>query len=70
MFSVPKDLREILENCLGEEPTPQVLNTYMPEVRRVIYNLLQGLQAKQPSWYRAVAASGRGTPPSYLNNRA
>jgi hypothetical protein len=70
IYSVPKDLREVLENCLGENPSPQVLNTYMPEVRRVIYTLLQGLQAKQPLWQRAVTANGRGTPPSYLSSRA
>jgi hypothetical protein len=48
VYAVPKDLRDILENCLGEDPSPQVLNTYMPEVRRVVYTLLQGLQSKQP----------------------
>jgi hypothetical protein len=48
VYAVPKELREILENCLGEDPSPQVLNTYMPEVRRVCYTLLEGLQSKQP----------------------
>jgi hypothetical protein len=66
VYGVPKELREILESCLGEDPSPQVLNTYMPQVRRVLYTLLQGLQAKQPVWQRAVAANGRGTPPSYM----
>jgi hypothetical protein len=72
IYSVPKDLREILENCLGEDPSPQVLNTFMPEVRRVLFHLYQGLQAKQPFWQRAVMenGNGQGTPPSYMDSRS
>jgi len=51
--SVPGDLRGVLEQCLGEEPSPQVLAVYMPEVRQILYTLLQGLRSKQEAW-RAV----------------
>jgi hypothetical protein len=30
VYGVPKELREILESCLGEDPSPQVLKTDMP----------------------------------------
>jgi len=51
---VPRDLRSVLEQCLGDDPSPQVLETYMPQVRQILYTLLQGLRSKQEAW-RAVA---------------
>ncbi|KAF9072366.1 hypothetical protein BDP27DRAFT_1217713 [Rhodocollybia butyracea] len=53
IHSVPKDLRVVLEQCLAEDPSPQVLNVFMPQIRQVLYRLLHGLQAKQDAW-RAV----------------
>ncbi|EIN03888.1 hypothetical protein PUNSTDRAFT_21230, partial [Punctularia strigosozonata HHB-11173 SS5] len=47
IYSVPADLRLVLENCLGEEPSPEVLDTYMPDIRRILYALLEGIQRKQ-----------------------
>ncbi|KAG7443356.1 uncharacterized protein BT62DRAFT_982073 [Guyanagaster necrorhizus] len=50
IHSIPTDLRTVLEQCLAEDPSPQALAVYMPEVRRVLYKLLKGLQAKQDAW--------------------
>ncbi|PBK91757.1 hypothetical protein ARMGADRAFT_931676 [Armillaria gallica] len=50
IHSIPTDLRTVLEQCLAEDPSPQALALYMPEVRRVLYKLLKGLQAKQDAW--------------------
>jgi len=50
IHSVPKELRTVLEQCLAEDPSPQVLAMYMPEVRQVLYKLLQGLQQRQEAW--------------------
>lgn len=50
IHSIPQELRTVLEQCLGEDPSPAVLETYKPEVRKVIYKLLRGLQARQETW--------------------
>jgi hypothetical protein len=57
VHSVPRDLRTVLEQCLGEDPSPEALSTYMPEVRKILYALLQGLRSKQEAW--RVASGGR-----------
>ncbi|KAH7908347.1 hypothetical protein BJ138DRAFT_1115925 [Hygrophoropsis aurantiaca] len=59
--SVPARLRTELEICLGEDPSPQNLNLYMPGVRQLLYEILQGLRSKQSAWR---AASGR--PPMVI----
>ena len=46
----------MLESCLGEDPSPETLERYMPEVRQVLYRLLKGLQSRQDAWR---ASSGR-----------
>ncbi|KAF9451174.1 hypothetical protein P691DRAFT_797255 [Macrolepiota fuliginosa MF-IS2] len=51
-----EDLRTVLEQCLSNDPTPEMLNEYMPGVRKVLYRLLKGLQARQQAWQ---SASGR-----------
>ncbi|KAG6902480.1 hypothetical protein C0995_016057 [Termitomyces sp. Mi166 len=55
IHSIPGELRVPLEQCLGEDPSPEILESYMPEVRRVLYKLLRGLQARQDQW-KAVGA--------------
>ncbi|KAL0581770.1 hypothetical protein V5O48_000247 [Marasmius crinis-equi] len=50
IHSIPKDLRIVLEQCLAEDPSPDVLATFMPEVRRVLYRLLRGLNSRQDAW--------------------
>lgn len=67
IYSVPKDLRDVLENCLGEDPSPQVLATYIPEVRRILFNLFQGLQNKQEAYKKSFM--GRSTPPYFAERR-
>ena len=53
VYSIPGDLRLILERCLSEEPSPEVLEMFMPQVRLVLFNLLKGLQNRQESWQMA-----------------
>ncbi|KZT21166.1 AIP3-domain-containing protein [Neolentinus lepideus HHB14362 ss-1] len=53
LMSVPEDLRTVLETCLAEDATPENLDTYLPQVRAIITNLLQGLRGKQ-SLYRRI----------------
>ncbi|GBE86300.1 hypothetical protein SCP_0901790 [Sparassis crispa] len=51
LFHLIVQLRTLLERCLGEEPSPAALARYTPAVRRVVYDLLQGLRSKQqPFW--------------------
>ncbi|KAH7885675.1 hypothetical protein F5I97DRAFT_1130498 [Phlebopus sp. FC_14] len=61
LHTIPAGLRSSLENCLGEDPSPYALSLYMPEIRQLLYELLQGLRSKQHAWRRA---SGR--PPMVL----
>ncbi|KAG0212043.1 Bud site selection protein 6 [Mortierella sp. GBA30] len=44
---IPDDLRNYLETALGEEPSPASLDRYLPKIKEVIINLLQGLRLKQ-----------------------
>ncbi|KAF5372240.1 hypothetical protein D9758_005065 [Tetrapyrgos nigripes] len=53
IHSFPKDLRTVLEQCLAEDPSPQMLSHFMPEVRQILARLLRGLQSRQEQW-RAV----------------
>lgn len=56
IHSIPGELRVPLEQCLGEDPSPEALESYMPQVKQVLYKLLRGLQARQEAWR---AAGGR-----------
>lgn len=75
-MSVPDDLRNILETCLAEEATPAVLDVYLPDVRKVITNLLQGLRSKQSVYRRTVSdrsrqsTSTQGDSPRIRDSRA
>ncbi|KAJ7060178.1 hypothetical protein C8F01DRAFT_1253509 [Mycena amicta] len=64
LHSVPTDLRTVLEQCLAEDPSPDVLALFMPDLRAVLVKLLRGLQSKQEAWQRAKAAGG-GSPGGY-----
>ncbi|KKY23897.1 putative actin-interacting protein [Phaeomoniella chlamydospora] len=44
---VPELLREILEDTLSQDASPQSLDQYLPKIRDIIINLLQGLKRKQ-----------------------
>ncbi|KAF8202478.1 actin interacting protein 3-domain-containing protein [Pholiota molesta] len=58
LLTVPEDLRNVLEQCLAEEATPEHLELYLPTVRQIITNLLQGLRGKQ-SIYRRIVSDHR-----------
>ncbi len=54
IYQIPQDLRTVLEACLSEDPSPHVLNMYLPRVRQIIATLLRGLQSKQAAYWHAV----------------
>ncbi|KAG5642106.1 hypothetical protein DXG03_003605 [Asterophora parasitica] len=56
IHSIPGELRIPLEQCLAEEPSPQVLEEFMPQVQHVLFKLLRGLQARQEAWRAAGGA--------------
>ncbi|KIO30573.1 hypothetical protein M407DRAFT_69025 [Tulasnella calospora MUT 4182] len=51
---IPEDLRNVLETCLAEDATPETLERFLPQVREIITDLLQGLRNKQ-SQFRAMS---------------
>lgn len=68
LILIPDDLRNCLELALGEEPSPASLDLYLPRIKEVIINLLQGLRLKQ-NLYREqqeakAASSQQGAPNS------
>ena len=52
MADIPSQLRQVLETCLARDASPRVLEIYLPKVREIVINLLQGLKRKQAR-YRA-----------------
>jgi len=44
---VPELLRHILESTLGQEASIESMEQYLPRIRDIIMNLLQGLKRKQ-----------------------
>jgi hypothetical protein len=63
-MSVPDDLRNVLEQCLAEDATVENLEIYLPTVREIITNLLQGLRTKQSVYRRIVSDQRRGSDQS------
>ena len=63
---IPQALREVLEAALANDASPQVLEIYLPQVRTIISNLLNGLRSKQNAYREAAAARqqrrSRGEP--------
>ncbi|EDR05178.1 uncharacterized protein LACBIDRAFT_303602 [Laccaria bicolor S238N-H82] len=53
IHSIPQELRTVLENCLAQEPSSEVFQSFAPEVKKIFYKLLKGLQSRQAAW-RAV----------------
>jgi hypothetical protein len=45
--NVPDLLRSILEDTLSQEASPESLDRYLPRIRDILVNLLQGLKKKQ-----------------------
>ncbi|KAF9918148.1 Bud site selection protein 6 [Lobosporangium transversale] len=63
---IPDNLRNYLETALGEEPSPTSLDKYLPKIKEVIINLLQGLRLKQNLYreqYEARAIRLQTPPP-------
>lgn len=52
LSDIPTQLRQVLETCLARDASPRVLEIYLPKVREIVINLLQGLKRKQAR-YRA-----------------
>lgn len=52
LLSFPEDLRAVLEELLAEEANPANLDLYLPRVREIITNLLQGLRTRQTEYRR------------------
>ncbi|KAJ6578762.1 hypothetical protein DFH09DRAFT_913745 [Mycena vulgaris] len=50
IHSVPNELRTVLEQCLAEDPSREVLAMFMPDVKQVLVKLLRGLQSRQEAW--------------------
>ncbi|KAJ7092444.1 hypothetical protein B0H15DRAFT_922023 [Mycena belliarum] len=63
IHSVPGELRTVLEQCLAEDPSPEVLAQFMPEVKAILVKLLRGLQARREAWL--VTRAGGGAPYDY-----
>ena len=59
---VPDLLRSILEDTLSQPASPQALDNYLPRIRDIIINLLQGLKRKQ-SKLRTTQRPARDTTP-------
>ncbi|KAG7093572.1 hypothetical protein E1B28_007242 [Marasmius oreades] len=55
LMTVPDELRQVLEQCLSEDATVENLDLYLPTVRGIITNLLQGLRGKQALYRRMVS---------------
>ncbi|KAF8199066.1 hypothetical protein BJ912DRAFT_1055189 [Pholiota molesta] len=53
IHDVPSELRAVLEQCLAEDQSPQVLETFLPELRKVLFKLLKGLQNHVDEWRAA-----------------
>ncbi|THH21316.1 hypothetical protein EUX98_g8407 [Antrodiella citrinella] len=66
LLSVPDDLRAILELCLAEDATAENLEIFLPDVRKIITRLLQGLRGKQ-SLYRRLVSEHKHTTSSVSN---
>ncbi|KAF8159902.1 hypothetical protein B0H34DRAFT_705284 [Crassisporium funariophilum] len=54
IHSIPAELRIVLEHCLSEDPAPEVLDKFIPDLRQVLFKLLKGLQNRQDKWRLAI----------------
>lgn len=63
MGDVPQALRSVLEKALSEEASQENLDLYLPSIREIIINLLQGLKKKQAALRAAQGQAAQQTPP-------
>lgn len=54
LHSIPQEMRVTLEVCLAEEPSPEALEQYMPELKATLIRLLRGLKERQDEWRTSV----------------
>ncbi|PPQ85236.1 hypothetical protein CVT25_010009 [Psilocybe cyanescens] len=54
LHNIPTELRTVLEHCLSEDPSPEILETFLPDLRKVLFRLLKGLQSRQDPWRSAL----------------
>ncbi|TIA78905.1 hypothetical protein E3P89_03825 [Wallemia ichthyophaga] len=59
LINIPDQLRRHLESALSENASPAVLDRFLPPIRTIIINLLQGLKDKQAQWRRHLAEEKR-----------
>lgn len=57
LLAFPDSLRAVLEDCLSEDASSVTLDKYLPQVRAIITNLLQGLRGKQHVFRQIVTSS-------------
>lgn len=62
IHSVPQEMRGVLEQCLAEEPSPEVLAQFLPQLKAILIKLLRGLQMRQDTWQARAAMAGDGSP--------
>lgn len=67
LLSVPIELREVLEIYLSDDPTPELLDEFNPEIRRILYNLLVALHNQQEVWQQRVSNGHAAAESTYLN---
>lgn len=65
---MPEQLRRVLETALAEDATPENLEVYLPDVRAIIKNLLQGLRVKQHDY--KISGSRRSDTPHSGHERS
>lgn len=61
LTDIPSQLRGVLETCLARDASPRVLEIYLPKVREIVINLLQGLKRKQARYRARAHASTTST---------
>ena len=67
LLTFPDELRGVLEDCLSEDASQPTLEKYLPQVRSIITQLLQGLRGKQ-NQFREIVSNSR--PKSSGHGRA
>jgi len=50
LYVVPQEMRATLEQCLAEEPSPEALARFLPELKQTLIKLLRGLKRCHPEW--------------------
>ncbi|KAJ3522501.1 hypothetical protein NMY22_g11863 [Coprinellus aureogranulatus] len=60
--TVPQEMRDVLERCLAEDPSPQTLARYMPELKTILIKLLRGLHNRQETWQARTSTSNHSSP--------